>query len=82
MKLITTPLNPVYAKLVTPEEAVAYFVQRAENRSEGELADRLRMRAEAVEGVLGRLLGAIIENGVLHASQVEAIFDYDVTAEN
>lgn len=66
---------------VTPAEAVQYFAQRAENRSEGDTLERVRYRAEAVEGMLGRLLDAMVQNGALRAGQLEAIFDYDVSAE-
>lgn len=81
MKL-TTNTRFEKEQVVTPAEAVTYFAQRAENRSEGGTLERARMRAEAVEAVLGRLLDAMVQNGVLRAGQLEEIFDYDISAED
>lgn len=66
---------------VTPTEAVRYVAQRAENRSEGDTLERARFRAEAVEGMLGRLMSALVANGALRADQVSEIFDCDILAE-
>jgi hypothetical protein len=59
--------------------AVAYVADRAaEARDYG---DRALYRAEALQGVLGRLIGAMITNGQLRTEQVSEIFNYDVIAE-
>lgn len=65
---------------VTPAEAVQYVADRAERGSDDQL-ERMRYRTAAVEGMLGRLLTALVDNGVLRANQVSEIFDWDVTAE-
>lgn len=80
MKILT---NTSFEKdqVLTVAEAVQYIAERAENRSEGGQLERARMRADALEGVLGRLIAALVDNGALRPDQIECIFDYDVSAE-
>lgn len=80
MKLVTsTRFEP--ERVTTPAEAVTYFVDRAERHGEGEKA-RLRSAHDALLGVVGRTLDALIANGHLRADQVSEIFNYDVIAED
>lgn len=64
--------------VVTPAEAVTYVADRAVRRDD----HHPRARAEALEKMLGELLTALVQNGALRTEQVEAIFDYDVSAED
>lgn len=66
---------------LTPAQAVDFCADKAA-RSYDDTLDRMRSRTEALQGMLGRLVGVLIDNGQLRAGQVEAIFDYDVTAED
>lgn len=69
-------------RVVTAAEAVTYVAERAAGRRSHESSTyRIIERAEAIEGMLGRLIGCLIDNGALRANQVEAIFDYDIGAE-
>lgn len=80
MKIITsTAFEPHHE--VTSHEVLTFFLDRAENRG-GDSKGRRRERAEALEGVVSRLVGMLIEDGVLSPKQVCALFDYDVTAED
>lgn len=67
---------------VTAHEAVAYCAERAERRYEDQRGGRARARMEALESMLGHLIGALIDNGALRTEQVELIFDYDIAAED
>lgn len=83
MKLVTNVKYP--RKAVTPEEAVTYVINEhvCSYRSDGtgEL-ETIKLRHDALESIVGRLLGALIDNGALRAEQVSAIFDHDVSAED
>lgn len=80
MKLTTnTKFEP--ERVVTPNDVLSFFLDRAENRVTGRKRRR-RERAEALEGVVSRLLIELIGDGVLAPKQVERVFDYDVTAED
>lgn len=78
---ITTNTKFEDIREITPGEIMAFFLDRAENRG-GDSKGRRRERAEALEGVVSRLLAELIAGGVLKPSQVEHIFDYDVSAEH
>lgn len=79
MKLTT---NVVFApkKPINVEDAVEYVAdghaENYENRDE-----RMRARVEALQGMLGRLLGCMVTNGQLRPEQVSEVFGYDVIAE-
>lgn len=78
---ITTNTKFEKEREITPDALLAFFLDRAENRG-GDSKGRRRERAEALEGVVSRLLTRLIVNGSLNAGQVSAIFDYDVNAED
>lgn len=81
MKLTTnTRFEP--ERVVTPAEAVAYVAERTANRRSYDTGSYARERAEALEGMLGRLIAAMVENGQLRVVQLAEIFDYDVSAED
>lgn len=80
MKLTTnTRFEP--ERVVTADEAVTYVAHRSAGQREGEL-ERANARYDALESMLGQLIAAMIDNGALRANQVEAIFNYDVSAED
>lgn len=80
MKITTnTKFEP--ERVIASDAALAFFLDRAENRG-GDSKGRRRERAEALEGVVNRLLTELIESRTLAAKAVERIFDYDVTAED
>jgi hypothetical protein len=60
-------------------QAVQFAATKAANMAEGH-TERLQARGDALEGILGRLIGVLIDNGQLRAEQVCEIFDYDVIA--
>ncbi len=61
-------------------EAVQVVIYRNMLRYDGS-AEREAAKTEALQGMLGRLIGVLIANGTLRAEQVSEIFDYDVIAE-
>lgn len=80
MKITTnTKLEP--ERVVTADGVLQFFLDRAENRG-GDSKGRRRERVEALEGVISRLFVCLVDDGVLSPRQVEAIFDYDVSAED
>lgn len=81
MKLTARPaFRPDDCKTVDAAEAVAFVAHKAAALAEGSL-ERVQARADAVEAMLGRLIGVLIERG-LTPEQVSTIFDYDVIAED
>lgn len=81
MKLRTaTNIFTTSSHAVDGPGAVQEVVSRAAQNYEGEL-ERERAGREALQGVLGRLIGALCDNDRLTTDQVAEIFDYDVIAE-
>jgi hypothetical protein len=66
---------------VTPEDAVSITVDFRARQYEGDL-ERMRERNDALAGVVGRLMTALIANGRLRAEQVTDIFGADIVAED
>ena len=62
--------------------AVQHCANRTANNCEGGALEKAQARANAVEGMLGRLIDELISNHALRAVQVSTIFDYDVIAED
>lgn len=69
------------SKSVDAAEAVAHVANRSARNAEGGALEKVQARADAVEGMLGRLIGMLIANRALRSEQVSEIFDYDVIAE-
>lgn len=84
MKLtIDKPFNvQAHGRKLDATEAVAFVADVAARRTDGGQLERVAARAEALQGMLGRLIGVMIDNGQLRAEQVCTIFDYDVIAED
>lgn len=81
MKLIGIRHGARSADLRDAEMAVQHVVSQ-HMRNYDCTQERENARSEALQGMLGRLIGAMIDNGTLRADQVDAIFDYDVTTEH
>lgn len=81
MKLTGKSFRGPNAVVHDAAEAVQFVTVKCAMNYEGH-AQRVAARADALEGVLGRLMDKLIANGVLRAEQVSEIFNYDVIAED
>lgn len=68
-------------KYIEPEAAVTYVCEREARRCESGELERMQRRYDALENIVGQLLGAMIANGQLRKEQVDAILSYDIEAE-